>query len=116
MKKIVIGFVAALGLVLSTGSGAMAGEVNGNGDPIPGAHNASSECAFSGQDTQDASAGGTEMNPPGFDDDALAARGTQAPAGVARYHGVQNYGMFAKAGLKDMPGLPNPGQACRGNG
>lgn len=109
MKKIVIGFIAALGLVLSTGGAAMAGEVNGNGDSIPGAQNASSECAYSGQDTADA----IEGNPEGFDDDTLAMRGNQAPAGVARYHGVQNYGIFIKAGLKAM--VPTPGQACRGN-
>ena len=54
------------------------------------------------------------MNPPGFDDDTLAARGNQSPAGQARYHGVQSYGSFVKAGLKAM--VPSPGQACRGNG
>lgn len=114
MKKMMVGLIAALGFVLGTGGAAMAGETNGNGDPIPGSDNASSECAFSGQDTQDAANGGTEMNPPGFDDDGLAVRGNQSPAGIDRYHGVQSYGIFVKAGLKDM--VPSPGMACRGNG
>lgn len=109
MKKLMIGLVAALGLVLGTGTAAMAGEVNGNGDEIPGASNASSECAFSGQDTLDA----IEGNPAGFDDDEIAVRGNQSPAGRDRYHGVQSYGSIVRAGGKAM--APSPGQACRGN-
>lgn len=109
MRKTMVGLIAALGLVLGTGGAAMAGEVNGNGDSIPGAHTANSICAFSGLDTQDISNGGTEDNPPGFDDDALAMRGNQKHG----YHGVQNYGIFMKAGMRGM-GIPNPGTACRG--
>jgi hypothetical protein len=44
----------------------------------------------------------------------LAERGNQSPGGTDRYHGVQNYGIFVKAGLK--PFLPSPGQACNGSG
>lgn len=113
MKKLMIGLVAALGLVLSTGGAAMAGESNGNGDPVPGAENASSECAYSGQDTQDATNGGTEVQPPQFDDDGLAMRGNQTSPGADGYRGVQSYGIFVRAGLKDM--VPSPGEACRGN-
>lgn len=109
MKKTVITLAATLGLVLASATGAMAGEVNGNGDPVPGADNASSECAFSGLDTEDS----VEGNPPGFDDDFYAVRGNQSPGGKDRYHGVQSYGAIVKAGGKAE--VPSPGQACRGN-
>lgn len=110
MKRIAIGCVLALGLVLGSSAAATAGEVNGKGDQIPGADNASSECAFSGKDTLDA----IENPPDGpfydpmFNDDMLAERGNQKNG----YKGVQNYGMFVSAGV-DI-GI-NPGLACRGN-
>lgn len=107
--RIFIGSCAvAAGLVLAGAGAASAGEVNGNGNDIPAPDRASSECVYSGQDTADA----IEGNPPGFDDDALAVRGNQSPGGNDRYHGVQSYGMFAKAGLKDV--VPSPGMACNG--
>jgi hypothetical protein len=37
----------------------------------------------------------------------------QAPGGVERYHGVQSYGMFVRAGLKGF--VPSPGEACNGS-
>lgn len=67
-----------------------------------------SECVFSGLDTPDP----LEGNPEGLDDDALAMRGNQSPGGVDRYHGVQSYGIFVRAGLKE--GFPSPGMACNG--
>lgn len=97
MRRIAATCALALGFVLAGTSTAHAGETNGNGDPIPGAHNASSECAFSGQDLPDS----IENNPPGFDDDAVAI------------HGVQTYGQYVAAGLKAF--VPSPGVACRGN-
>ena len=97
MKRIAIGCLVALGLVVGGATAANAGEVNGNGDPIPGAHVASSACAFSGQDTPDE----IENNPPGFDDDEIT--GGRA----------QSYGQYVKAGLKAF--VPSPGVACRGN-
>ena len=110
MRKTLACAVVAIGLVLGSGGAAMAGEVNGKGDPIPGASKASSECAFSGQDTLDAI-----ENPPDapdynpmFDDDMLAERGNQKHG----YKGIQSYGMFVSAGI-DV-GI-NPGMACRGN-
>ena len=109
MKRVMSMCVVAAGLVLAGAGAANAGEVNGNGDDIPATNNASSECAFSGQDTLDA----IEGNPEGFDDDALAMRGNQSPGGVDRYHGVQSYGIYVRAGLKDV--VPSPGVACRGN-
>lgn len=97
MKRITIGCIVAVGLVLGGASTAFAGETNGNGDPIPGAHNASSACAFSGQDLPDAE----ENQPPEFDDDF-----------VTDGH-VQSYGRWVSHGFKDA--VPSPGEACRGN-
>ena len=96
MKRAVIGCIVALGLVVGGGAGAaFAGETNGKGEPIPGAHKASSACAFSGQDLPDS----IENNPPGFDDDNA--------------QGVQSYGQIVRAGGKAF--APSPGVACRGN-
>ena len=110
MKRWIEISAIAAGLVLATAGTASAGEATGNGKPTPAPGNAASECVYSGQDTQDASAGGTEVQPPMFDDDALAERGNQSPGGVDRYHGVQNYGIFVRAGAKDA--VPSPGVAC----
>ena len=82
--------------------------MNGTGQRHPGADPGASECVFSGLDTADS----IEGNPEGFDDDALAVRGNQSPAGVDRYHGVQSYGIFVRAGLKEF--VPSPGVACNG--
>ena len=109
MKRFIGTCVAAAGLVLAGSGVANAGEVNGNGEEIPAPERAASECVFSGLDTVDS----IELNPPGFDDDALAERGNQSPGGVDRYHGVQNYGIFVRAGLKAM--VPSPGMACNGS-
>ena len=112
MKRWIEISAVAAGLVLATAGTASAGEATGNGKPTPAPGNAASECVFSGQDTQDASArrhrGATR---PMFDDDALAVRGNQSPGGVDRYHGVQNYGIFVRAGLKDV--VPSPGDGVQ---
>jgi hypothetical protein len=97
MKRVALGFLVAFGLVLGGAGSATAGETNGNGDPIPGAHNASSVCAFSGQDLPDT----IEGNPPEFNDDS-----------VTDGH-VQSYGKYVSHDLKDE--VPSPGLACRGN-
>lgn len=109
MKRLIGSCAVAAGLVLSGAGVANAGEVNGNGSDIPAPTRAASECVFSGLDTVDA----IEGNPEGFDDDALAMRGNQSPAGVDRYHGVQSYGIFVRAGLKGI--VPSPGMACNGS-
>ncbi|WP_336922237.1 hypothetical protein [Aquipuribacter sp. SD81] len=109
MKRLVVTCAVAAGLVLSGAGAAHAGEVNGQGRDIPAPGKAASECVFSGLDTVDS----VEGNPEGFDDDALAVRGNQSPGGTDRYHGTQSYGMFARAGLKDV--VPSPGDACRGS-
>jgi hypothetical protein len=97
MNRVVIGCAVALGLVLGGAGAAYAGETNGNGDPIPGAENANSACAFSGQDLPDE----IEGNPvPEFNDDF-----------VTDGH-VQSYGRFVSHDLKGA--VPSPGDACRG--
>jgi hypothetical protein len=110
MKRLMATCTLAAGLVLAGTGIASAGEVNGNGDDTPAPDNAHSECVFSGLDTPDS----VEDNPEGFDDDLLAERGNQAPGGVERFHGVQNYGMFVRVGAKGA--VPSPGEACRGGG
>jgi hypothetical protein len=96
MKRLAIGLIAGIGLALCGAGPAQAGEINGNGDPIPGAHNASSACAFSGRDLPDA-----EENQPNIPDDF-----------VTNGH-VQSYGKYVSHGLKGV--VPSPGEACRGN-
>lgn len=108
MKRLIGSCAIAAGLVLSGAGVANAGEVNGNGSDIPAPTRAASECVFSGLDTADP----IEGNPEGFDDDELAMRGNQSPGGVDRFHGVQSYGIFVRAGLTDF--VPSPGMACNG--
>ena len=93
-------------VVTATGGTALAGEYTGNGGYPQGPANANSVCAYSGLDRADS----IEGNPPGFNDDAVAVRGNQSPGGVDRYHGVQNYGDYVRAGLKGD--VPSPGTAC----
>ncbi|SIN85393.1 hypothetical protein [Agromyces cerinus] len=97
MKRVTIGCIVAVGLVLGGAGTAYAGETNGHGGDAQGASHASSACAFSGRDLPDT----VEGNPPGFDDD--------------HYTGghVQSYGMYVRAG--DKANFPSPGDACRGN-
>jgi hypothetical protein len=97
VKRLIISLSLAIGLIVAGSGAAVAGETNGKGDPIPGAHMAHSACAFSGQDLPD----DVENNPPGFDDDAVTG-------GL-----VQSYGQLVAAGLKAA--FPSPGVACRGN-
>jgi hypothetical protein len=97
MKTMTIGCIVALGLVFAGATSAQAGETNGNGQPIPGADNASSVCAFSGRDLPDAQ----ENQPPQFNDDFVTDGR------------VQSYGRYVSHGLKDA--VPSPGVACRGN-
>ena len=42
MRRAMIGLVVVASVMLGTSATALAGEVNGKGEPIPGAHNASS--------------------------------------------------------------------------
>ena len=108
MKRLIASCAVAAGLMVAGAGIASAGEVNGHGGATPAPTLAASECVYSGLDTPDS----IEGNPEGFNDDALAMRGNQSPGGVDRYHGVQSYGIFVRAGLKAV--VPSPGTACNG--
>jgi hypothetical protein len=96
MKRAVIGCTLALGLVLGSAVSAQAGEVTGNGKPVPAPDHAKSLCVYSGKDTPDTIEG---TGPDGQGDDALNGVGN-----------TQNYGIFVRAGLKAI--VPSPGVAC----
>ncbi len=96
MKRVAIGCVMALGLVLGGAVSAQAGEINGNGEEIPATKHAHSVCAFSGLDRPD-----SHPNEAEFPDDF-----------VTDQH-VQSYGKWVSHGFKGV--VPSPGDACRGN-
>ena len=100
MKRMIIGCIAAIGLVLGGAVATNAGELNGNGDPVPGGVNGASLCSFSGRDLPD----DVENNPDPKDNDDAITNGH-----------VQNYGMFVRAGMKDAIAMSAPGILCRGN-
>jgi hypothetical protein len=60
MKRFVAAVIVTACTIAGAGT-ALAGEVNGNGDPVPGASNARSSCAFSG--LEDGSEPGTTPGP-----------------------------------------------------
>ena len=97
MKRVTIGCIVALGLVLGGASAAQAGETTGNGKPVPAPDHASSACAYSGQDLPDSE----EVQPPELNDDFVTDGRSQS------------YGRWVAGGFKDM--VPSPGEACRGN-
>ena len=95
------------GLVFGSAGAAVAGETRGIGDPNDNNGQPRSACHFSGLDQADAveeEAG----QPPEFADDWAGERGSQTNG----YHGVQNWGSFARTG--DAP-PSGPGEECRGN-
>lgn len=96
MKRLALMLFMVFGLALGGTAAAQAGEINGKGEPIPGAHNANSACAFSGRDLPD-----DQENQPNIPDD-FATGGH-----------VQSYGKYVAFGIKDL--VPSPGVACRGN-
>ena len=97
MKRIAIGCLVKLGLVVGGASAAYAGETNGRGKDIPGADRANSACAFSGRDLPDE----IENNPSPDEDDDFITGGH-----------VQSYGQWVRGGFKGI--VPSPGVACRG--
>ncbi len=99
MKRVAIGCIVGLGLVLGGAASAQAGEINGKGERIPGAFVAAWFCAFSGKDTPDAIEG---LGPGGHGDDSIAGVGS-----------TQSYGNFVRFGLKSTQ--PSPGFACNPN-
>jgi hypothetical protein len=111
MKKMALGCLLVAGLVFGSAGAAVAGETRGNGDPNDNSGQPRSACHFSGLDqADDVEAEGGQ--PPAFNDGTRAVRGNQSPGGEDRYHGVQNWGSFARTG--DVPPA-GPGEECRGN-
>jgi hypothetical protein len=101
MRRIAVGFVLLLGLVLGGGSSAFAGEYRGHGGVLgdnPGGDKAHSICSFSGQDQDDS----FEDNGPNGegDDDDVTIHGTQSFGQIVAMFGYSGFG---------------PGTACRGN-
>jgi hypothetical protein len=96
-KKVLLALAVCTAVAgLSAGS-ALAGEVNGKGEPIGAPGHANSICVFSGQnDDPDA--------PLILDDFEAAPNG---PGGIS-----QSFGQDVKLGRD--PHLFNPGDACRG--
>jgi hypothetical protein len=96
-KAIVAALLCSASVVGASAGSAFAGEINGKGEPVPGATTGRSECSYSGKDTPD----DVENNPPGFDDDDITAVGKTR---------VQSYGIIVRAGGKAF--APSPGVAC----
>ena len=106
--------VIALGLVLGSGGAAMAGEVNGNGDDIPGrGQRRARMCAFSGLDTPDAIENPTgSARPENQCDDVLRdARQPEARATTAS----RTTACSSRRRSQSIRRRVNPGMACRGN-
>lgn len=102
MRRIAIGFVLLLGLVLGGGSAAFAGEYRGHGGiggDTPGGDKAHSICSVSGVDQDDSF---EDNGPNGEGDDDFVT-----------IHGTQSYGQWVRAGFKDL--VPSPGVACNGS-
>jgi len=98
-KSRFVAFLGAGALALALAAPAFAGEITGNGKPVPAPTVAHSECSFSGHNDEP--------------DNPLS--GTDNPGGQS-----QSYGQLNRLGiLEDLfgvtPKLFNPGDACRGN-
>ncbi len=102
MRRIAVGSLMVLGLVMGSTSAAFAGEYTGQNPSRdnPGGDKARSICSFSGQDQPDSI---EDNGPNGEGDDDFVA-----------IHGAQSYGQWVVAGFKGV--VPSPGEACRGNG
>ena len=90
-KRILQALGAAMLLLAVTAGSALAGEVNGKGDPTAGPANANSICVFSGLND----------DPAGLDPD-------NGPPGR-----TQSFGQEVRLGFID-PRAFNPGDACGG--
>lgn len=98
VAKLVMSGVGVAALVAVSSGTAYAGEITGNGKPTQGPAHSSSICSFSGQN--DTPAAGTMSNKKTAMSDPETGQ-------------VQNYGQFARLGLKAF--VPSPGMACNGH-
>ncbi len=89
LRKLTVACLGSVALLAAAASPASAGEITGNGKPVPAPQHANSICAFSGQNDD-----------PNSPDPIEAGR-------------VQNYGQLVRMGLKAF--VPGPGVACNGH-
>jgi len=85
LRKMTLTCLASAALLAAGAGAASAGEITGNGKPVPAPERAASICAFSG-----------------LNDDPVEEPGR-----------TQNYGQIVRAGGKAF--LPSPGDACNPN-
>lgn len=97
MRRFLVVATCVLAITAVGASAALAGEVNGKGEPIPAPDNANSICVFSGQND--------DPNAPLVLDFDIAPNG---PGGR-----TQTYGQLVRMGLLS-PAVVTPGQTCRG--
>ena len=83
MKRVAIGCIVALGLVLGGAVSAQAGEYNGKGGYVPGGDNGKSLCSYSGRDLPD------DIEVDDSDDPYTGGH-------------VQSYGVYVSQGLKEL--------------
>ncbi len=97
-KSRLLALTAAGALSLGVAGTTFAGEITGNGKPVPAVKVSSSECSFSGKN----------------DNPSAPLSGTDDPGGPSQSYGqLVRLGIIAEFGAtpKDF----NPGDACRGN-
>jgi len=99
MKRLLLVATCVFAIMGVGASAALAGEVNGKGQPIPAPDKANSICVFSGQN-DDPSAPIVSAEPT-----------PEAPNGPGGR--TQSYGQDVRRGLIS-PHVFNPGMACRG--
>ena len=98
-RKLASAALSAVAITALSASVAFAGEITGNGKPVPAVTVSSSECSFSGHN----------------DNPGAPLSGTPDPGGQS-----QSYGQLVRLGiLLDFFGATpkdfNPGDSCRGN-
>ncbi len=99
-KKTRLSIVLGVAWILSMGaSAALAGEVNGKGDKVPGGENGRSLCSFSGQQDDAAEDEGT------FRGDRVQSWG-QIPRGLRDF--LVSLGMYFHPGEGCNPNRPDP--------
>ena len=99
MRRLVLAGICAIAIVGTSSTAALAGEVNGKGQPTAGPDHANSICVFSGQND--------DPNAPIVSAFPIPA----APNGPGGR--TLNYGQDVRYGLLS-PSIVTPGQTCRG--
>jgi hypothetical protein len=92
-RSLLAAMVGAVAITGASAGAAFAGEVTGSGKPTAGPEHAQSICVFSG------------LNDDPDSTDPMD------PGGVAQSYGFS----VVSQGLKDVEGIPSPGEACNGH-